>query len=300
MSKHSVTGPYEFIIGTADLQQTSAFLGVFGFTDKTSITVGEEAALALYGRAEARSQMLLFRPDTETVIRLVLTNMPAMAMGAFEAGGHGIDFYTTNITEAIERAANEGGSRPSPVGWTIDNGRHLTEARIVSPDGSFAVFCVSYSAGGIPTVLDQDANGLFSEVSLTSWIIPADLIESEFMFWAQEFGYRNIRRTMLSKEAMVDLMKLPHPEAMGCSMFADDRPRCPVDLLWYPDRSMPRRDDWPLRPGLHALGFKSDERFEPGESDGEFRRIETMDHQGRVTTIMAGRSPGGIRVHVQS
>lgn len=299
MPNHPVTGPFEFIIGTADLPRTSAFLGVFGLTNKTSITIGEEVALALYGRAEARSQMLLSRPDTETVIRLVLTNMPAKPMSAFEAGGHGIDFYAMDISEAIERAANAGGSRPSPVSWTIDTGRHLTEARIVSPDGSFAVFCVSYSAGGIPTILDQDANDLFSEVSLTSWIIPADLIEREFVFWAREFGYRNIRRTMLSKEAMVGLMKLPHPEAMGCSMFADDKPRCPVDLLWYPDRSMPRRDDWPLRPGLHALGFKSDGRFEPGGADGEFRRIETRDHESLVTTITAGRSPGGIRFHVQ-
>lgn len=300
MSIQSVTGPNEFIIGTTDLQKCSTFLRVFGFTDALPVTIDEATAVGLYGCAEARNQLLLSRPDTDTAVRLVLTNIPAQPMRAFEAGGHGIDFYTTDISEAIERAARAGGSWPSPVSWTIDTGRHLTEARIVSPDGSFAVFCVSYSAGGIPTILDRDASGLFSEVSLTSWIVPQDLVEREFGFWGQEVGYRNIRRTMLSKEAMVELMKLPHPEAMGCSMYADSGPRCPVDLLWYPDREMPRRDDWPLRPGLYALGFRCEGTFEPKQPGDGFKKIEWRDERGTVKAIVVGRSPGGIRFHIHS
>lgn len=300
MSNQTITGPFEFIIGTNDLQRMWSFLRVFGFDEASSITIEQQAALELYGCVEAQSQLLLRCSATETVVRLVLTDAHVQPMRAFEAGGHGIDFYTTSITEAIERAAQAGGSRPSPVSWTIDTGRHLTEARIVSPDESFAVFCVSYSAGGVPTILDQDAGRLFSEVSLTSWIIPADHIEEEFQFWGRGFGYRNIRRTMLAKDAMVDLMKLPHAEAMGCSMFADDRPRCPVDLLWYPDRTMSRRDDWPLRPGLFALGFRGAGLQTQNLQSGALTTVQVRDSEGRTVTILAGRSPGGIRFHLHS
>lgn len=298
MKIQTFTGPFEFVVGTNDLHSTTSFLRAFGYDQVTPITIDRNVALSLYGCAEAQCQTLLSRSETETAVRLVLTNAPAKPMQEFEAGGHGIDFYTTAIETAIDRAVDAGGSRPTPVSWTIDTGRKLTEARIVSPDGSLAVFCVSYAPGGIPTILDKNSDLMFSEVALTSWIIPRDLIEEEFRFWSDAFGYRNIRRTMLSKEAMVELMKLPHPEEMGCSMYADDRPRCPVDLLWYPERDIPLREDWPLRPGLYALGFKQSFADAPELPGAISHIVRPVASDRKVATITAGRSPGGIRYQI--
>jgi hypothetical protein len=292
-----ITGPFEFIVGANDLHATAEFLKVFGFDLVRPMMIDEEVAFQLYGCVEARSQLLLSSSATQTNVRLVHTNAAPVAMKPFEAGGHGIDFYTTDIERALELASGAGGSRPSPVSWTIDTGRRLTEARIVSPDGTFTVFCVSYSAGGIPTILDQDDQRLFSEVTLTSWIIPADRIEREFDFWGSAFGYRNIRRTTLSKEAMVDLMQLPRPEVMGCSMFADIKPRCPVDLLWYPDVASALRDDWPLKPGLFALAFKLSKDKPPTALLDNSNAVTAGGETSRVC-VYAGRSPGGIRYHL--
>lgn len=291
-----ITGPFEFVIGANDLDATAAFLKVFGFDSIRPALTSGASALQLYGCSEAGNQLILSSSATSTNVRLVQTKTPPMAMKPFEAGGHGIDFYTTDIARALDLASSVGGSRPDPVSWTIDTGRRLTEARIVSPDGSFTVFCVSYSAGGIPTILDTDHQRLFSEVTLTSWIIPADKIELEADFWGTAFDYRNIRRTMLSKEAMVDLMQLPRPEAMGCSMFADSKPRCPVDLLWFPDIKLELRDDWPLKPGLFALAFKlpQDAALHRPLID----RSQPVAEMSSELPLHFGRSPGGIRYHL--
>ncbi len=299
MQNHAITGPFEFIIGANDLEKTAHFLEAFGFDARMHVTTDANSATVLYGDAEARHQLVLSQKETETTVRLVKTNVSASAMEAFAAGGHGIDFYTRDISAVIDDASGRGGSRPSPVSWTIDTGRHLTEARIISPDESFTVFCVSYSPGGIPTVLDAREQDTVSEVSLTSWIIPPDLIEQEFAFWSETFGFRNIRRTILDENAMVDLMKLPHPAAMGCSMYADERPRCPVDLLWYPGRSSPLRSDWPLQPGLFALGFKAGSPEVSARLEAGSTRVVVDNGGGETLALLTGRSPGGIRYQVK-
>jgi hypothetical protein len=89
---------------------------------------------------------------------------------------------------------------------------------------------------------------------------------------------------------------------MGCSMYADAVPRCPVDLLWYPDKAGELRDDWPLKPGLFALGFRLPEDRSAPHVQALLDCSEHVAGEGKQdeTDIHAGRSPGGIRYLLRS
>jgi hypothetical protein len=299
------------VIGSTDLARTAAFFSIFGSHPERLPDIGSAAAEALYGLEGPLAQWALvtpFAPHHRLV--LVLTPNSPEPFAPLVAGAYGLDYFSTDLDLTLELAAGAGATGISPVVSygeepTINADRVGTyrnsEARFVGPD-EISIFVTnvhnSHSAG-YPTLLQERPEMMHSEMLQLCWVSAE--IDRDLDFWLEEAGFQLLGDGFPESSEMANLMA--HPRVTPLRDLAITAQgsvvnKTKIELMGYPQETVTRRADWPLRGGLHAAGFTVEDDLEvvikslPSASFGE---VVTTDRGHGPQRAVRATSPDGLR-----
>lgn len=302
--------PRVSVIGSTDLARTAAFFSVFGARPQRLPDVDADAAAALYGVEGAVEQWTMVTPGVDHhQLVLVATPHDAVPFAPLTAGAYGLDYFSTDIELTLRLLAGAGATDASPlVGYGPDPVQHdgdparwrNYEARLLAPDdiSIFVTDILRSEQSLYPTLLDDEPERLHSEMLQLCWV--SDDIEADLAFWTGEAGLRLMGDGFPDSAEMARLMNHPRSTPLrdlALGAVGPTRFRTKIELMAYPEETVTRRPDWPLRGGLHAAGFLVDD-LEQTMTDlhsASFGDVVEVDRgQGRQACVTA-TSPDQLR-----
>jgi hypothetical protein len=305
MSAPVLGHPEVTVIGTTDPYRMAACLAIFGAQPEPAPALSSAAAKELYGIDAPLEQLIVRTPGAQGAVRLVATPHAAEPFAPLVAGAYGIDYYTTDMELTLRLAAAAGATGFSEVvGYesegSVDHDkvpdRLQYEARFLAPD-EMSVFLtdVSTSAVAFPTVLTREPRRLHSELLMLCWVVEDGDVSRDF--WGSEAGLDVVVDVFCGADEMAVLMAHPRSTPLRCVNVADPAKRRRMEFMSYPEETLTRRADWPLRGGLHAAGFPVDDldRAMAALPSATFGTVITADDGGGARRAVAGKAPDGAR-----
>jgi hypothetical protein len=297
--------PESTIIGATDLARMAAFFSVFGAQPERLPPLPREAAQALYGHDRELPQLLLREPGIRTTIRLVETPLASPPFEPLKSGAYGIDYYSRDLELTLDALQHVGRGAVSPLVVYGVPGNRTRELLTFGPD-ELPVFLtdVRITDRPWPTLLDQDASRIHSELLMQVYVTSAPVIEQRF--WLEEAGLVNAYPNASSyddgeqtewNDEMQRLMFTPRNTPLAGINVTSPGGLHKMELLDYPEETVTPRDDWPLRAGFFAGGFdvaRLETAIEqlPSASFGE---IISADRGQGLQRAVRATSPGSIR-----
>lgn len=230
----TVTSVSDIVIRAADPLATAAFLTTFGAAVEWLPPIPAAQAEERYGEHAQLGQFRAATPGTVGGVRIVETGRAVRGLRPFTAGGYGIDYYTSDVELAARLVTRRASLPAPPLAWQED-GQELIEARVVDPTDTFAVFLPQMERVSRlhPSTLDDDQTRMYSELCMTSWIVPDHAIADERAFWTEIAGLDVVLETEMDAADMGTLMG--HRSApLRSIQFAKPGSPCLIDLLSYP------------------------------------------------------------------
>lgn len=230
----TATSVSDIVIRATDPLATAAFLTTFGAAIELLPPIPPAQSAERYGEAVQLAQFRAATPGTFGGVRVVETRRAVRHLEPFTAGGYGIDYYTSDVELAARLATRRATLPAPPLAWQED-GQELIEARLVDPSDTFAVFLPQMERISRlhPSALDDDPARMYSELCMTSWIVPDGMIADERAFWTEVAGLDVVLETEMDAADMGTLMG--HRAApLRSIQFAKPGSPCLVDLLSYP------------------------------------------------------------------
>jgi hypothetical protein len=283
--------PGHAVVGATDVAANVAFLAAFGFdvVDETSLSA--DASGALYGLDAATHQVLMQADGRRSgAIRLVATTHPAPSRAPFDRGPLVLDLYTTAIEASRDVAAGAG----ADIGHlgTIELGPLVMRQVMVTGPDDLRVVLVEANHRR-PSLLDDHPERPHSELHSVLWAV--DTIDEAAPFWTDEGGLIQAHVFPVGLPVVSRIMGLPREDhELRMNLLVDDDQRAArVELFEFSSDPGGHRPTWPLRGGLHALGFDVD------DLDAAMRALPSAAF-GAVTTTGVGRAvtavaPAGVR-----
>jgi len=223
------------VVGAADVDATTAWLGHLGFTEITDLRLSPEAAKALYADGAATHVRELRVPDaTRGAVRLVAAAERAQP-DPLARGPYGFLLYTRDLHRSLDIAAGDG-ARPSPVAAYQAGVKQMREARAVYPDGLVVVFVQVDDRR--PSLLDDHPDRLHSELHSVTFAVE-DVDEAVAALTAA--GLSTVLDTEIAEPSVTGFLQLPRPDTrIRLVMLATaDQTPARVEVLTYTDAPGP-------------------------------------------------------------
>lgn len=286
----------EVVIRSESPLQTTAFLTTFGGAVETLPPIPHELAHAWYGATRELRQLRVATPGSTGAVRVVESTSSLRRLTPFTEGGYGIDYYTSDVHLASRMAARRGHLPAPPLAWQEDD-QELIEARLEDPSATYAVFLpqMERTSRLHPSLLDADPHRMYSELCMTSWIIPRENRDAECAFWTEQLGLTVVIDTEMDGKDMGTLMGHA-PEPLHSVQFALQGSPCLVDLLSYGEGRITPADTNMSAVAAIALGASRDvaARINPHTRPMQADRGRGSEYVTRTT------SPSGIPLEIWS
>lgn len=284
------------VVGASDVEATTAFFVALGMEERHRIPLTAEVSSALFGLEGPSQEVVLGTPGaTGGGVLVIGTSVPQADRDDFFRGGHAIDYYTTDIHRSVA-VAQEAGAKVGPVADYTFGPVQLTQAMAIGPDGLPIVFVgIDHR---LPSVLDQDASRLHSEVH--SVVASVDDIAAETAFWTEVAGFELKSQFPIDLPAVSEFMMLPRHAPVKMSVMTGPGAQPPrFELLAYDDadgRLVPSR---PLSAGAIVPVFAVapfDDFLARATAAGATVEAGAVVTGARIVPL---RSPGGVDVLVR-
>ncbi len=290
-------GPTHVVIGAGDVETTSAFLAAFGFTTTGRSALPAEAALGLYGICGITEEVLLEMPGAASGwLRVVRTPEKRVVPTPPDDRPLWPRLFTNTVDTSVEAVRAAGWTVFDPIDCRMLDLGNVRQALAVGPE--FLRVGLVESARRGPSILDTGLGALHSEIASVSWAV-GGYLGAAASFW------RNAGLTAVA-EGDMDGNALPEPFLASRTVrvveLADEDCRPPVlELVDLGSRAHVKLPTWPLRPGLHAVAFSTDDLQGamaglPDVAWGTVVQLETPLHP--ATRATTGITPGGVRLEL--
>ena len=284
-------------LGSNDPVKTAAYLAAYGHTSSAAPDIVREAARGLYGLDGPLRQIVARPSDLSGEIQIIGTPNQPKRMEPFQAGYHGLDFYTSDIGHSRDVAIAAGGVASNPTVYAAGKASIL-ESRILAKDLEYALYITEVADRPFPSALDSQPKRQYSDIVTVVAFVDERDVEAETEFWTKNAGLELFRKDLeFDGDSMQALMDLPSKATMGAVQFCDRRRRRRLELLFYRDTDAVRSTSAQLSPGLHSIGFPVADldRAVKAFSDVTFCDAQTVDcGHGSAATVSA-LSPSGLR-----
>ncbi|MEE6165656.1 MULTISPECIES: VOC family protein [unclassified Mycolicibacterium] len=294
------------VIGSTDPERLVAFLSVFGGQPRRVPSLPAATARALYGVEQPLRQFIIDEPGFGSAIRIVETPHPAPQFAPLQAGPYGIDYYTRDIELSTGMLKSIGAQHFSPlVGYTgtpSPEGPQITghvthELLLIGPD-ELAIFLtdVNSTSRPWPTALNDAPRRTHSELLQACWVVTD--MELDKAFWVEEAGLHCVLDEIPEVDEMQRLMFTPGNSPLRCVHVTEGIGGHKIEMMSYPEESVGRRPDWPLRGGLHASAFRVGDLDAACEKlpSAQFGPVARADLGSGMQRAVSATSPGsGVR-----
>jgi hypothetical protein len=292
--------PLSAIVGATSPDAIVNIYRAFGFDVLGERAIAAPASRALYGLDGPTREIVMAPPGAARGwLHIVDTPNAGPHPGPYDNGPHAIDVYSRNVDDSA-RLANAAGSPSGPVARYQMGPFDVREVKTVGPDHLVSVFIEVQRRR--PSVLDSDPARLHSEVHSAVWIV--DRIDDVLPFWKEQAGLTLLLDATARETAVGRFMGLPREDTpVRLAVLADDT-SAPIrfEFVEFPEETGGAFATWPLRGGLHAVGFGA-EHLEaaiaamPGASFGPIVE-RPVGLSGRPARAVAGVGPQGTRFEV--
>lgn len=257
--------PVGVTISTTDVDATAALFGALGFDrdgGRLSVPGADHGWIELSAAAGGDS-----------------------TAGPYSPGGYDVSLYTRSLITSRDELASAGWT-VGPIGHVALGPLVMEQTKVVGPDGLRVVLIESNRRR--PSVLDDDADRLHSEVHSVVWCVPT--LDEAVPFW-REAGFGDVAEFPIDDPAVASFLELPQPKVpirMALLSGGDHRPMR-FELLEFPAELV--GDPAPEAPGIGALVF---ELPDPQKVTG--LPVTNLTQTGNSVTATA---PGGVRLEVR-
>lgn len=263
MAKATLNAPSCTVIGSVHPERMTAFLSIFGGQPRRIPNLPAAAAYALYGIEQQLRHFVIDEPGFNSAIRIVETPHAAPSFTPLQAGPYGIDYYTRDIELSVAMLECAGAKNfspligytgtPSPEGPQITG--HVTHELLLHGPDELAVFLTDVNTTSRPwhTALTDEPLRTHSELLQACWVV-SDM-DLDRRFWVEEAGLSCVLDEIPEVDEMQQLMFTPGNSPLRCVHITKGAGHHKIEMMNYPQESVGRRPDWPLRGGLHASAF---------------------------------------------
>lgn len=284
--------PSHVTIAASSLEGTARFFQALGFVRESDRAIGAFAARELYGLDGPAQETRLAMPGS-SLGRIQVLEVPGepVAGGPFDRGAHAVDLYVRDMGQALD-VVRTTHAVIGPVAAYAVGQMTVKECKCVGPDG-LALVLIEVDKRR-PSVLDTNANALFSEVHSVVHVVES--IDAAAAFW-KGAGLKVLLDATFAEPSVAEFMHLPRPDTrLRLALFAEPG-QFPIrlELIEFPDpdgRNTPLISARPLRPGRFVSAFEVSSVIEATSvlKDAAYSKHCRIEKDA----VVAGVAPGGV------
>lgn len=240
------------VVGCTDIDVSARFWGELGFTETRSQQVPAETAATLYGLQRSVETLVISAPGSSVGwIRLVTAEGSPPAWRPHVWGRSLLEIHPRELEGAVSLATSAGARVAGRTDFTRGDRRNQ-EVRLIGPDGVEIGLTQSSERSG-PTVLDGGRQ--LSEVTNILWFVesvePAVAGLPEF----DVFGDVTLDPWPPAHEFLG--LPDPAPAIRTASLAESGSPLLRLQLLQVTGQPLETNSNWPIRPGVFAVGCEA-------------------------------------------
>ncbi len=288
MGATGLSSPSHAVVGASDVDRTCRFLSTFGFHISETADLPMVAARDLYGLNCPLKEVVL-RADRSSTgwFRVVQTPERRLTPNPGDHKPLLVELYTRNVDDSLAVAADAGAYVLPPTTYSLPGLGPMREGVAVGPD--FLCLGLIESESRRPSLLDSDTQALYSEIGSVMWAV-GDLDGATAVLTVEAGLSRTLSEAIIDARAIPPLKELLMPSVptrIACFSSPDLRPLT-LELTKFLGASAAYESPaWPLRPGLHAIGFNVDDvpaavSLLPSMAWGPLVELDTPTHHGAV------------------